>query len=89
MYEILSSYEDSVFDHVYVKYRESYYPPTTGFHKHNYYEINFIISGNVKVFLPDCVDESGFSRIVLTRPGTPHFVSCASDKLYRRRKYGV
>ena len=69
---------------VYVKYRESYYPPITDFHEHDYYEINFIESGNVKVFLPGLIDEGCHSRILLTPPGTPHLVSCKPDILYSR-----
>ena len=67
-----------------IKYRASYYPPVDDFHEHDYYEINFILSGNVKIILPDCIDEGTDCRIVMTSPRTPHFVSCKSDMLYSR-----
>ncbi|MBR5157591.1 MAG: hypothetical protein IKW59_07475 [Clostridia bacterium] len=57
MEDLIFNYDsDTNWKNVYVKYRESYYPPINDFHEHNYYEINFIISGNAKIFLPDCVD---------------------------------
>lgn len=57
-----------------IKYRKSYNFPIDDFHEHDYYEINFIVSGNVKILLPECNDDSSESRILLTAPGTPHFV---------------
>lgn len=67
-----------------IKYRESYSSPIDDFHEHDYYEINFIVSGNVRILLPDSTDEGKESRILLTAPGTPHFVSCRQDTLYKR-----
>lgn len=85
MEKSLCKYENKTdWENICIKYRESYYPPVDDFHEHDYYEINFIISGNVKILLPDCVDEGTDSRIVLTAPGTPHFVSCKPDLLYNR-----
>ncbi len=75
---------DNGWENIHIKYRESSSSPVDDFHEHDYYEINFIISGNIKILLPDCVDEGTGSRIVLTAPNTPHFVSCRSDLLYRR-----
>lgn len=69
---------------VYVKYREGYYSPVADFHEHDYYEINFILSGNVKILLANQVEEGTQNRIVLTKPRTPHFVSCKPDTLYSR-----
>jgi len=81
----LLNYESKTdWENICIKYRESYYPPVDDFHEHDYYEINFIISGNVKILLPDCAVEGTESRIVLTAPGTPHFVSCKPDLLYNR-----
>ena len=71
-------------ENICIKHRESYYPPVDDFHTHDYYEINFIISGNVKILLPGSVDEGTDSRIVLTPPGTPHFVTCKPDIIYNR-----
>ena len=85
MENLLCNYGNNTnWENICIKYRESYYPPVDDFHEHDYYEINFIISGNVKILLPDCADEGTDSRIVLTAPGIPHFVSCRSDLLYSR-----
>ena len=67
-----------------IKYRESNSSPIDDFHEHDYYEINFIVSGNVRILLPDSTDDSAESRILLTAPGTPHFVSCRQDLIYKR-----
>lgn len=76
--------ENDDWKNINIKYRESFYPPVSDFHEHNYYEINFIVSGNVKVFLPDQIDDGVGSRIIITAPHTPHFVTCKPDVLYKR-----
>ena len=78
------SISDTSWENIHIKYRESCSSPVDDFHEHDYYEINFIISGNIKILLPDCADEGTGSRIVLTAPNTPHFVSCRSNLLYSR-----
>jgi AraC-like DNA-binding protein len=70
---------------VLVKYRESYYSPVADFHEHTYYEINLILSGNVNILLGKQAQEGVESRIVLTKPHTPHFVTCKPDRLYTRQ----
>ena len=40
--------------------------------------------GNVKILLKDRFEEGCENRIVLTRPNTPHFISCNPDTLYSR-----
>ena len=69
---------------VYVNYREGYSTSVTDYHEHEFYEINLILSGNVKILLGDRFEEGSQNRIVLTRPGTPHYISCTSDVLYSR-----
>lgn len=67
-----------------VQHREGYYTSVADFHEHDFYEINLILSGNVNILLSDQTEEGIGSRIVLTKPGTPHFVSCKPDTLYSR-----
>lgn len=69
---------------VLVKARESYHSPVADFHKHDYYEINLILSGNVNILLENQVNDGIGSRIILTPPNTPHFVTCKPDTLYSR-----
>ena len=65
--------------------REGYSTSVTDYHEHGFYEINLILSGNVKILLGDRSEEGAGSRIVLTRPGTPHYISCKPDTLYSRQ----
>lgn len=73
-----------VWTDVYVASREGYSTSVTDYHEHGFYEINLILSGNVKILLGDRSEEGGGNRVVLTRPGTPHYISCKPDTLYRR-----
>lgn len=57
----------------------------TDYHEHGFYEINLILSGNVRILVGDRSEEGTGSRIVPVRPGTPHFISCKPDTLYRRK----
>lgn len=67
-----------------VRRREGYFTSVSDFHRHEFYEVNLILSGNVKILLSDRTEQGTQSRIVLTRPGTPHYISCDSDTLYSR-----
>ena len=67
---------------VYVEIRERYKTSVTDFHEHDFYEINLILSGDVKVFAANQVVDGTSNKIVLAKPDTPHFVSCNSDVLY-------
>jgi len=51
---------------------------------HEYFEISFILSGNVNVLLTDNMESSTNSKIVLLKPHTPHYIYCEPDILYRR-----
>lgn len=68
----------------FVQHKEGYYTSVSDFHKHDFYEINLILSGNIKILLSDRTEQGTQNRIVLTRPDTPHYISCNSDTLYSR-----
>lgn len=84
--------KNTLYDHGYgvtwknalVDYREGFYTSVVDFHEHDFYEINLILSGNVKILLANQAEEVKQNCIVLTRPGTPHFISCEPDTLYSR-----
>ena len=63
---------------------EGYQPNMSDYHMHEYYEISLIISGKVKVLLPDAVYDGISSRILLTAPMTAHLVVCEPTMLYKR-----
>lgn len=74
----------TVWDTVYVNRREGYSTSVTGYHRHEFYELNLILSGNVNILLRGRSEPGTQNRMVLTRPGTPHYISCKPDTLYRR-----
>lgn len=63
---------------------EGYVPNMSDYHMHKYYEISLILSGDVKVLLPDSMQSGKEPRIVLTPPMTAHFMVCEPNMLYRR-----
>lgn len=67
-----------------VRRREGYATSVSDFHRHEFYEVNLILSGNVKILLSDRTEQGDQCRIVLTRPGTPHYVCCDGETLYSR-----
>lgn len=67
-----------------IEYYEGYRSNMSDYHMHEYYEISFIISGDVKVFLPKRAQQGTGSRLVLTRPMTPHLMMCQPNRLYKR-----
>lgn len=67
-----------------VRYREAYHTSVTDFHVHDFFEVNLILSGNVNILMKDQVKEGKGNFIVLTSPGTPHYIRCTSDTLYKR-----
>ena len=69
---------------VFVEWRQGYKTSVNSLHEHDFYEINLILSGNVQILLADEMVETTQNHIVLTRPDTPHFISCQSDVLYQR-----
>lgn len=64
--------------------REGYTTSVADLHKHRYYELNLIFSGNIRILLPHSTVETERSHVVLTAPDTPHFISCLPDQLYSR-----
>ena len=64
--------------------REGYSTSVTDYHKHDFFEINLILSGNVKVLLADRAEELCESCVILTGPHTPHYIACRPDRLYSR-----
>lgn len=67
-----------------VDYHEGYKTSMTNFHMHDYYEVSLILTGSVKVLLSDQIQEGTESRIVLTAPQMPHFISRDPDIFYSR-----
>ncbi len=67
---------------VFVEKRERYKTSVTDFHEHDFYEINLILSGNIKVVVADQTVEGTTNKIVLAKPDAPHFISCQPDILY-------
>lgn len=64
--------------------REGYTTSVADYHSHPFYEINLILSGNVRILLADRSVETDQCHLVLTGPGVPHFIACHPDKLYKR-----
>lgn len=67
-----------------VDYYEGYRSQMVDFHAHDYYEISLILTGYVKVFVSDRVQEGSQSCIVLSSPKTPHFIYREPDSFYSR-----
>ena len=67
---------------VYVGKRNRYQTSVTDFHEHDFYEINLILSGNVKVLVADQTVEGTDNKIVLAKPNESHFTTCKQDVLY-------
>ena len=78
-------YTNREWSDVFVKFRESYSSPVFDFHEHDYYELNFIFSGKVKIILKDVINEGENVRVLITKPKTSHFVSCDGKSLYTRQ----
>ena len=71
-------------DNISVDTFEGYGPRMSDYHMHTYYEMSFIKEGDVTVFLSDISDSGTHSRIVLTRPLTPHFIIAEPGSFYSR-----
>lgn len=67
-----------------VERKEGFGTSLTGYHKHSYYEINLILSGDVKILLGDRTEDGFGGRMVLTSPDVPHYISCDDNVLYKR-----
>lgn len=64
--------------------REGYTTSVADYHEHEFYELNLILSGNVRILLPGQSVETDRSHLILTPPRTPHYISCEPDRLYSR-----
>lgn len=67
---------------IYVEKRERYKSSVADFHEHDFYEINLILSGNVKVLIANQTIDGETGKIVLAKPNTSHFVTCKPEVLY-------
>lgn len=67
---------------VFVERHERYRTSVTDFHEHDFYEINLILSGNVRAVAANRTVAGKGSKLVLAKPNVPHFVSCEPDELY-------
>ena len=61
--------------------KEGYTTSVADYHSHGFYEVNLILSGNVRILMSDKSVETNLSHLVLMGPGVPHFIvwakSCA------------
>ena len=64
--------------------KAAHFTSVVDFHEHDFYEINLILSGNYRILLSDQTHEDTECCVLITKPGTRHFVSCRSDQLYSR-----
>lgn len=60
--------------------RGGYRLHTPDFHKHEYYEIILCLAGNTKTFLEDQAKEGEKNVLLLTRPGTRHYIAGAEKR---------
>ena len=74
----------SVWEDIHVNHRAGYFTSVTDYHVHDFYEINLILSGNIRILLGERAEEHHGNCIVLTRPGTKHYIACRPDVLYSR-----
>ena len=74
----------SLWQDVLVYRREGFTTSVADYHEHEYYELNLILSGNVRILLPGQSVETDRSHLILTPPGAPHYISCQPDRLYSR-----
>ena len=73
-----------IWQHAHVFPKQGYRTSVADFHKHDFYEINLMLSGNVSILLGDRRETATACRVILTPPGAPHYITCAPDALYRR-----
>ncbi len=78
-----NEYQDTLYNCV-VDFYSGHRSKMADFHAHDYYEISLILSGDLKIFVADRVQEGPGCRLVLAAPKTPHFISRAGDDLYTR-----
>ena len=69
---------------LYIDEHEGRVPVMSDYHKHDYFEISLILSGEVRIFMPELSSVGRSARILLSPPGTPHYVTCTGSELYKR-----
>ncbi len=78
-----NEFQETLYDCV-VDFYSGYRAKMMDFHAHDYYEISLILSGDLRVFVANRVQEGNGCRLVLAAPKTPHFISRTGDDLYTR-----
>lgn len=73
-----------LWQHAHVTARQGFHTSVADFHKHDFYEINLILSGNFNILLGNTREAARECRVVLTPPGAPHYITCRPDTLYSR-----
>lgn len=63
---------------------EGIVPLMSDYHKHDYYELSLILSGEVRVLMPEVSSVGSSARVVISPPDTPHYVTCTGNTVYRR-----
>ncbi len=62
--------------------KERYKATWIDFHEHPFYEIQLILSGNVKIIIDNKTVDSAENKLVLVKPKVEHFVSSNPDVVY-------
>ena len=69
---------------VFIARKEGYSTSVTDYHEHEFFEINLILSGDVKILMKNQFAEGTQNRVVLTPPKAPHYVACKPTTVYKR-----
>ena len=69
---------------LYIDEYEGRVPLMNDYHKHDYYELSLILSGEVRVLMPEVSSVGDSARVVISPPNTPHYVTCSASTLYKR-----
>lgn len=69
---------------LYIDEYEGKVPLMSDYHKHDYCELSLILSGEVRVLMPGVSSVGSCARVVFSPPGTPHYVTCTGNTLYKR-----
>ncbi len=75
---------EKTWKNVRVMHKEGYFTSASDFHTHPFYEINLILDGNFNILLKSGGERGNGCRLVLSPPGTPHYVTCSPDTLFKR-----
>ena len=67
-----------------VRRKESLVSSVKGYHKHTYYEINLILSGDARILTANENIEGKRGRLILSPPSAPHYVKHDGDTPFKR-----